>query len=200
MTREDLVDLIETIARKYDDHDDPIITRRDEPLPPPTDEEWRAIEEKFACEFPQSFKDFMAVMSSYDQPEQLFVAERSGDPFSSQTIASTYDRLVEFDEWPKDLIPFNGVHGDYYCLSASAGPLSPVVLVSDDVVREECAEQVAATFDEWLANIEEHLGGELAGVAPEDVERAPLDRETRNRLRTALSVSSQWFPQLFKKE
>ena len=63
----------------------------------------------------------MAVMSSYDQPELLFVAERSGDPFSSQTIASTYDRLVEFDEWPKDLIPFNGVHGDYYCLSASAG-------------------------------------------------------------------------------
>ena len=45
MTREEIAGLIETIARKYDDHDDPIITRRDEPLPPPTDEEWRAIEE-----------------------------------------------------------------------------------------------------------------------------------------------------------
>ena len=199
MTREEIADLIETIVRKYDDHDDPIITRRDEPLQPPTPAEWGALEDKFGCEFPRSFKDFMDVMSGYEQPEQLFVAERSADPFSSETIAAAYDRKVEHDEWPSDLIPFTGVHGDFYCLSAAAGPNSPVIFVSDDVVREECAEQVSSTFDEWLANIEQHLGGELAGVPPEDVERAPLDRETRDRLRTALSVSSQWFPQLFKK-
>jgi hypothetical protein len=199
MTREEIADLIQTIASKYDDHDDPVITRRDQPLQPPTTEEWRALEAKFECKLPLSFKNFIEVMSTYDQPEQLFVAARNEEPFSSETIALIYDRLVEFDEWPEDLIPFNGVHGDYYCLSATAGEASPVIFVSDDVVREECAEQIAASFDDWLANIEEHLGGELAGIFPEDVERAPIDRETRDRLRAALSVSSQWFPNLFKK-
>lgn len=199
MTRDEIAKLIEAIACKYADHDDPIVTRRDKPLRPPTIEEWHSMEAKFQCVLPQSFKDFMEVMSAYEQPEQLFAAERIEEPFSSETIAVLYDRLVKFDDWPNDLIPFNGVHGDFYCLSAAGGEASPVIFVSDDVVREQCAEPVAPSFDEWLSNIEEHLRGDLAGIGLDEVERSPMDRETRNRLRTALSVSSQWFPHLFKK-
>jgi SMI1 / KNR4 family (SUKH-1) len=192
MTRKEIAELIEAIVRKYERHDDWLIDRHEPPLPEPTAEEWAALEAKFGCKFPQGFVHFMDLMSAYHEPQLLEVAERD-DPGAGDPIAAIYDTMVAEDEWPSDLIPFEGAAGSYYCLSAAAGPHSPVFYVDDDVVREECAELVATSFDEWLKNIETHLGGELAGIAPEDVPDAPFDRETSARLRTAFSVSTQWF-------
>lgn len=198
MTRQDIVELIETIVEKYRDRLDWLIERRNEPLPEPTPEEWRALETKFGCTFPPAFVDFMAVMSAYREPGHLEVAARD-DPLAGDTISHTYDRWVSSGDWPPDLIPFNGGDGDYYCLSAAAGPESPVLYVYDDVVREEGTEQIAGSFDEWLKGLETHLCGELAGVALEDVPKPAFDRKTNQRLFAASLVARQWFPKLFRK-
>ena len=79
------------------------------------------------------------------------------------------------------------------------GPLSPVAFVSDDVVPEECAEQVAATFDEWLAISKSIWASSLPELRP----RMSNVRRWIAKLETAsdrvLSFVTM-VPQLFKKD
>ena len=167
-------------------------------MPEPTPEEWLALETKFGCKFPPAFVEYMSVMSGYREPGHLEVAARD-DPLAGDMIVRIYDHLVRSDDWDPDLVPFNGADGDYYCLSAIAGPVSPVLYVYDDVVRSEGVEQIAESFDDWLTGLESHLCGEFAGVAPEDVPMPAFDRETNQRLSSAILVARQWFPKLFSK-
>ena len=59
-------------------------------------------------------------------------------------------------DWNPDLIPFLAVgNGDFFCLSASAGPESGVYYVD----HEADTQQIAPSFAAWLERIEHFLNG-----------------------------------------
>jgi hypothetical protein len=200
MTREEIVELIEAIVRKYEGHDDWLIERRETPLPEPSAQDWAALEAKFQCRFPPAFVDFMSAMSAYRSPGLLEVADRK-HPLENEPIAAVYDHEMEYGTWDREMVPFDNCSGsgDFYCLSAAAGETSGVFVVEHEMPPGEQVRAVASSFEEWLRNIEEHLGGELAAMPADRAIMLALDRQTRGRLRSALSVSSQWFPSLFRK-
>ena len=191
MTEREVADLIEKVVRKYDRHPDWLIERRESARPRPTARDWRVLEAKFGCAFPATFVHFMNLMPNYDCAGHLDVVDHGAE---GETVAKAYDHELSFGVWNPDLIPFHDVgNGDYHCLSAASGRTSAVFYVHHDVAPEGATEQVAGSFDEWLARIETFLGGELDGIEEAEIVKPALDRGTQGRLASIAAI----YPHLF---
>ena len=158
LTKDEIKDVIEALVKKYEGDFDPPIERleRDEQFDPPGRKDWEFLEKKFNCSFSPEFVAFVELVVNYNLPGMLNVT-REGKTNGQPTVDWRFDREMSYGTWNPDLIPFMDVgNGDFFCLSASAGPQSGVYYVYHD---DEQAEQLTASFEEWLGRMEEFLNG-----------------------------------------
>lgn len=93
--------------------------------------------------------------------------------------------------WNPDLIPFHEVgDGDFHCLSAAAGELSPVLYVSHESPGPASARPIEASFEDWLRRLEFHMGGDRDGAAEDQVTRWPDDDAARTLLSQAFLAAA----------
>jgi hypothetical protein len=74
-------------------------------------------------------------------------------PVTKDEIKGRIETIVH---WNADLIPFIAVgNGDFFCLSAAAGPQSGVYYVD----HEGDTQRITESFDGWLERLEYFLNG-----------------------------------------
>ena len=135
-----------------------VLVERQEPLDRPNEQDWKALQEKFQCDFSPDFVLFMQYLGSYRFPGEIYDVARSGKTSGNGTIASIYDAEISYTDgplWNADLIPFYGVgNGDCFCLSASGGEYSPVFYVFHE---DGHTEQEYPSFEAFLMGLPDLL-------------------------------------------
>ena len=155
MDREQIRQHVERIVDRYANSFDPIFVGLDEPAETQLD---FAVLAARGWNFPPELMAFMEVMKSFDTPGLLDVGPDVLHDIG--LIAETYDHEMSWGQWDADLVPFLAIgNGDFWCLSASAGPQSPVIYACHEDAFEE---EGAPTFAHWLMNIETFLGADPA--------------------------------------
>jgi hypothetical protein len=158
VTKDEVREVIEALVEKYEGDLNAPIERwgKDKHFHPPTRKDWEFLEKKFNSSFSPEFVFFAELITGYNLPGMLPVA-REGRTDTDPALDWWYDREMSFGEWNSDLIPFLAVgNGDYFCLSASKGPQSGVYFVYHE---DGQAEQLTASFQEWLERLELFLNG-----------------------------------------
>ena len=119
----------------------------------PTNEDWDALRKKFKCEFPDSFRSFLNLMSEYCfEGDILNIIDHEGNN-GNDTIALTYDSLIKDGVWNEQMIPFFFIgNGDYFCLSSSESENTSVYYFYHE---DGSYEKEYESFEEWLEDIEE---------------------------------------------
>lgn len=127
-----------------------------EPLAPPTEADWKALSEKFGCEFGETFKAFMELKFKYEFLG--IVLNVSGGERVTETIAGLYEDQLDYgNEWDTDLIPFYAFgNGDYFMISAKESPNSGVYRYFHED-EEDPNERIYDSFEEWLLALPEAL-------------------------------------------
>ncbi len=94
---------------------------------PPTIDEWKALEEKFSCEFPSGLRSFIELMAEFDFPGDIMNVG-DGPNNGNDGIELTYDfEIRENPAWLSEMIPFYAIgNGDYFCVSSREGPSSAI--------------------------------------------------------------------------
>jgi len=134
---------------------DKILVREFRPVDVPETVEWEQLERKFSTRFPDAFKTFIELMSTFHFPGDILNVRESGRTNGNDTIALTYD-LEMSDQWNADLIPFYSIgNGDYFCLSAKEGSETAVYYWSHD----DCSvSKENESFENWLCSLPTFLG------------------------------------------
>ena len=158
LTKDEIKDVVEALVKKYEGDFDPPIERlkRNEQFDPPGRKDWEFLERKFNCSFSPEFVAFVELIVDYNLPGMLNVT-REGKTNGNPTVDWRYDHEMSYGTWNPDMIPFMDVgNGDFFCLSAGEGPQSGVYYVYHG---DDQAEQLTASFEEWLGKMEEFLNG-----------------------------------------
>ncbi len=124
-------------------------------LDAPSTIDWRALEEKFHCDFEADFRNFIALMAEFSFPGDIFNVS-SGRTNGNDSIASVYDlEVAENPGWDHNMIPFYGIgSGDYFCLDKRECPKSRVFYFYAD---RGSFEEYSASFEEWVRGLPEFL-------------------------------------------
>ena len=122
---------------------------------PPTEQEWRSLEDRLDCTLPSELRDFIDLMTEYSFPGDILnVGERPNN--GNDTIEVAYDYEVEWNSsWLPTMIPFYSVgNGDYFCVSSKEGPVSTVFYYDHD--RGEF-KAYADSLQNWIADLPNFL-------------------------------------------
>lgn len=141
MTKDEVASLLDSLVGK-----ESVI------LDPPSTNDWLQLEKKFGCSFPEEFRYFIELKAEYRFPGDVLNVS-SGRSNGNDTIQFTYDDEMLTGFWDEALIPFYSLgNGDYFCLCSKACPNTGVFYYSheDFSVTKE-----AATFEEWLKNVDD---------------------------------------------
>jgi len=129
-------------------------SRRSEAESGASDEEWDRVQEYFSCQFPESFRLFMTIVTEYYFEGGLLSVASDGEIEGEDTLITTVELEREMGNWPIDAVPFYDVgNGDYYCLNGNEGPNSRVYYVYHEDRRVEI---VKASFDDWIRGMPDY--------------------------------------------
>ena len=129
---------------------DQVLTTEQSKIDPPTKSDWDRLEARFRCHFGHDFKNFIALMSKYSFPGDIFKVS-SGKTNGNDSIELVYDSEVENGCWQEGMIPFYGIgNGDYFCLSMDECPSSPVYYYYAD---RQVFEPYSISFEEWIRQL-----------------------------------------------
>lgn len=129
--------------------------KRVDEIDPPTGKDWRCVEEKFGCEFPDVYIDFQSIFAGFIIPIEIYNIS-TGRTNGDDLVSLVYDTEVGMSDWDTVMIPICGLgNGDYFCFKASEGKYSSVYFRdhSDNSITK-----YNDTFEEWIRGLKEFAG------------------------------------------
>ncbi|MFN0195481.1 MAG: SMI1/KNR4 family protein [Planctomycetaceae bacterium] len=125
------------------------------PLDPPSTDDWNRLEAAHHCIFPADFKNFYHAVSHYRIRGELLNVS-SGRTNGNDTSECAYTSEVDLGNWNPNMVPFFAIgNGDYFCLSSSECPSSPVYF-RDAGANTYCV--YSNSFEDWIRLIPQLIG------------------------------------------
>lgn len=131
---------------------------RTQPLRPPMERDWRALETTFGCKFPSPFYDFHRLYSIYDIGGGWLPIAPDIDPLSPDTPSLVAQVEQESGrKWNPGLVPIYELgNGDYVCLLADEGVASRAFFVDHEtdgvtILKQDFLDFVSDI--EWLPQV-----------------------------------------------
>ncbi|MCA9016182.1 MAG: SMI1/KNR4 family protein [Planctomycetaceae bacterium] len=131
------------------------LTREATGFSPPTEQEWKSLEDRFDCKLPSELRDFIDLMAEYSFPGEILNVG-AGPNNGNDTIEVAYEYEIEWNpSWAPTMVPFYSVgNGDYFCVSSKEGPASPAFYYDHD--RGEF-KAYADSIKNWIADLPNFL-------------------------------------------
>jgi len=132
-----------------------VLDREWDKLDPPSSSDWEKAEKRFNCKFGDEFTCFFNLISKYVLPGILNVS--TGKNNGNDLITFVYDYEINNGNWNANMIPFLEIgNGDYFCINAKYGPVSPVYYYFSEDFN---VEKYNTSFEEWISNLPQFLNG-----------------------------------------
>jgi hypothetical protein len=122
---------------------------------PPNESDWRALELKFACEFPIELRCFIELMASYSFPGEILNVG-AGPNNGNDTINIAYDlEDMENPDWLKRMVPFYAIgNGDYFCVASDEGQASSIYYY---YAEQRQFKKYCDSMETWVKQLPEFL-------------------------------------------
>ena len=119
----------------------------------PNQIEWKTLESKFSCKFPNEMYHFINLMKIFSFPGDILnVGAGPNNDNDNDTIDYVYDfEIKENPTWKQNMVPFYSIgNGDYFCISASEDCLSAVYYYYLD---RKAFVKHCESFEEWIVDL-----------------------------------------------
>lgn len=124
-------------------------------IDPPTGKDWKYVEQKFKCKFPETYIIFQSIFGKYLIPLEIYNIS-TGQSNGDDLVSLVYDTEVDISDWDSDTIPICGLgNGDYFCLRASEGKNSAVYFYDHN---NNSVTKFNNSFGEWILGLKEFIG------------------------------------------
>jgi hypothetical protein len=144
MNQDNILDFLNTIASHSSIY------------PEPSEQDWRVLEERFGCSFPDTLRFFISKLQNYDFPLEVFrISISSGNP-NNATVLMIYEQELECEtdgyHWNPQILPiFHVGNGDIIGVECKAGGEFPLYYIYHE---DRYTELLAEKFENSLPILE----------------------------------------------